>query len=578
MGAALIPLDVKPAQIDSPMQTIGGLMQMRSQITENALRQAQTQAQIAQTADVQAQAAQRQRAMQDQNTLQQMLADQQHPEYAKALGSGDTSFLNGKVSPQFQATISNQMVENLKNRAALTGTQLDNNVKAHDTIEQGLMGLQGLPSNADRVQQLHSLVGQWQQAGYLKDLPNAVQMAQQYDGSPEMTQKFASVNGLLYGMNQKAAAMQKEQASTAEAAGKGAQAQAEASKSTAEAQVLQRQADALRNLTPDNLNQQIDTVIDPSKYAGENARTKAMAQQAIKMGLPMTAVQATIKDGADRIGREEAAIAQAKATVPVKIQVGAGIEAAKNAVSALTPEALDMAAELYRSTGQMPQLGMRNPQAMRQILIRAAELGPINIASEQAAYAANKGSLIGLVKNRDAVSAFENTAGKNLDLLLQEGRKVIDSGSPWINTPLREIDAKALGNTDLPAFNAARQVAINEIAKVTSNPGLAGQLTDSARREVENFIPASATLAQTMNVAQVLRQDMQNRHQAYNQQIDDIQKRIGKGGNVQDNTTGGNNAPAANQFIRTSTGPGGHKIGQKADGGWYDVQTGAKVQ
>ena len=180
-------------------------------------------------------------------------------------------------------------------------------------------------------------------------------------------------------------------------------------------------------------------------------------------------------------------------------------------------------------------------------------MGPIDIGSEQAAYNANKASLTGLVKNRDAVSAFENTANKNLDLLIQQGQKVVDSGSPWINSPLRNVDAKLLGGTEVPAYNAARQVAINEIAKVTSNPGLTGQLSDSARHEVEGFNPANATFAQTLKVAKVLRQDMANRHQAYNEQIDDISKRIGQGGTVQE---GGGNAthPAATHRWNPTTG------------------------
>jgi hypothetical protein len=164
----------------------------------------------------------------------------------------------------------------------------------------------------------------------------------------------------------------------------------------------------------------------------------------------------------------------------------------------------------------------------------AAAKGPIDLASEASAYKANQSSLTGLVKNRDAVTAFESTAGKNLDLLLGQAGKIVDSGSPWINQPLRSVDQKGLGSEDLAAYNAARQVAINEVAKVTSNPALSGNLTDSARHEVEAFIPADATLAQTYRVAKILKQDMANRHQSYNDQIADISSRIGRGGVVND--------------------------------------------
>ena len=86
------------------------------------------------------------------------------------------------------------------------------------------------------------------------------------------------------------------------------------------------------------------------------------------------------------------------------------------------------------------------------------------------------------------------------------------------------------GSADLAAFNTARQVAINEIAKVTSSPGLSGTLSDSARHEVEAFIPENATLAQVLAVAKTLRADMKNRHESLDEQIRAIQKRIGGGG------------------------------------------------
>jgi len=36
--------------------------------------------------------------------------------------------------------------------------------------------------------------------------------------------------------------------------------------------------------------------------------------------------------------------------------------------------------------------------------------------------------------------------------------------------------------------------------------------------------------------------------------------------------------PVPNGFLRLADGPNGHQIGQKPDGGWYDIQTGQKVQ
>lgn len=195
----------------------------------------------------------------------------------------------------------------------------------------------------------------------------------------------------------------------------------------------------------------------------------------------------------------------------------------------MNQEAFDQAAEKYSSTGLLPPVG-RGPSGIalqRALMNRSGELHPNAVlAANSAEYKANSASLSKLQSNLDNVSAFENTANKNLDLFTGLAKKAIDSGIPLLNTPLRAA-AAGLGSEDQAALNAARQVAVNEIAKVTSNPGLSGQLSDSARHEIEAFNPANATYGQTLRVAQVLKQDMANRHQSTAEQIADIQKRLG---------------------------------------------------
>jgi hypothetical protein len=194
----------------------------------------------------------------------------------------------------------------------------------------------------------------------------------------------------------------------------------------------------------------------------------------------------------------------------------------------LSPEATTNAAQLYNQTGQLPPMGMgKQGAAVRSsILNRAAELsGVTNLAANKADYKADAASLSGLTKMRDAVTAFEDTAGKNLDLFLEQAKGIIDSGSPAINAPLR-FGAKLAGSGNQAAYAAARQVAINEIAKVTSNPTLAGQLSDSARHEVAAFSPENASLKQIYAVAKVLKQDMENRRITLDSKINEVHGRL----------------------------------------------------
>lgn len=197
---------------------------------------------------------------------------------------------------------------------------------------------------------------------------------------------------------------------------------------------------------------------------------------------------------------------------------------------ALTGPALDQAAHRFALTGVMPPAGMgKAGQATRvAIMNRSAELHPdANIGANAAFYSANKASMVKSLANYDAVAQFERTAGDNINLFLGQAKKIVDSGSPWINTPLREVNAKLLGNDELPAYNAARNVALNEIARVTSNANLSGQLTVSHQKEVQDFNPANATLAQTVHVANILKQDMANRKAESAQQLHNQGNRFG---------------------------------------------------
>ena len=225
------------------------------------------------------------------------------------------------------------------------------------------------------------------------------------------------------------------------------------------------------------------------------------------------------------------------------------LDVSGGATGGLSQDAIDQQAEKYFQTGQLPPAG-RGPAGVmlgRTIMQRANELHPNeSLAAGSGIFSANKKSLQEIQPKLDQVNAFENTSLKNLDLFTNLAQKAIDSGVPLLNAPLR-ASASMLGGQDQAAFNAARQVAINEIAKVTSSPGLSGQLSDSARHEVESFIPANATVGQIMKVASVLKQDMENRRQSYVEQIADIQKRMGgqsSGGENQNQNTTPKTKPA----------------------------------
>jgi hypothetical protein len=208
-------------------------------------------------------------------------------------------------------------------------------------------------------------------------------------------------------------------------------------------------------------------------------------------------------------------------------------------VTKLTPQGLDIAALNYRKTGVMPPLGMGDKGNRQAIINRAATLTPddmarieaggLDLAANRANYGADSGSLKKLQAQRDAITAFENTAQKNIDIFLETAGKVVDTGSPMANSIARVISGKMLGSPDQVKYDAARQVALSEIARIVQNPNLTGQLSDSARQEIEVFNPSNATLAQSVAVMRLLKRDMANRKQSLDDALKDVRGRIGGG-------------------------------------------------
>lgn len=202
-----------------------------------------------------------------------------------------------------------------------------------------------------------------------------------------------------------------------------------------------------------------------------------------------------------------------------KLQMGGG-------GSALTPEARKQNAIRFLKTGQLPSLGMGAAGAAgrRQIINDAAALDSgADLASNQASYGANKAALESSQKLADTTDAQEITASKNLDQFLDSAKHVTDTGSPLLNKPARWLDQN-MGDPEVAKFNAARQVAATEVARVLQG---GSQLTDSARHEIGDFAPADATGSQLAAVAQIIKRDMANRHAAQQQQLGTIKGRIG---------------------------------------------------
>jgi hypothetical protein len=195
----------------------------------------------------------------------------------------------------------------------------------------------------------------------------------------------------------------------------------------------------------------------------------------------------------------------------------------------MTQAAIDKAARMYNQTGILPP-GMGNLSgAMRKVVMnRAGEIEPdANPMANKAFYDANKHSMASSLKAYDTITSFERVARDNMNLAMDKLKPVVDSGSPWINKPLRLLDEKALGNADLPAFRAAQQVASNEYARITALAGQPGVLSDHARNEIMSVNPSDITAKQMLGVLSTYREDAKNRQKETAEQLSRIGNRFG---------------------------------------------------
>jgi hypothetical protein len=202
--------------------------------------------------------------------------------------------------------------------------------------------------------------------------------------------------------------------------------------------------------------------------------------------------------------------------------------------------ALDQQAENYFKTGVLPAGFSRSPGTTAAIIQRATALHPDgDLASSKATFSADTNSLKSLQKQFDGMTAFEGTALKNLDLYAQTAAKIPDLGAKFANVPLRMITGGMIGTDNMAALNAARQTASSEVAKVLSSATGSGVLSDTQKKEAQDIVDGNLPFSATMKVVNTLKQDMANRHQSYQTDIDTIRGRLGANPQTQTQQPGG---------------------------------------
>jgi hypothetical protein len=249
------------------------------------------------------------------------------------------------------------------------------------------------------------------------------------------------------------------------------------------------------------------------------------------------------------------------------------------ALGQMSDDAINKIVDQIAAGDQMPAWGMgKNATAIRiKIYNRLAEKYPtLDMAQQRAIYTTERANLQRQTTQLSAIRSYKDTALKNLEVFEQAAGKVIDTGSPWINGPLRAVMKDKLGSADQAVYDAARAVVMPELARIIQNPNLTGVLSNQARKEIDEILEGKANFRQIKRVIGMLKIDMNNRTGSMEKEIEATRKLLARppAGAVPDTAPAGGNP----QSIRMRTpGANGREISVPIDKVQEAISRGATI-
>lgn len=225
-------------------------------------------------------------------------------------------------------------------------------------------------------------------------------------------------------------------------------------------------------------------------------------------------------------------------------EIGSGPRFAKQVASpgdagGLTPQAIALLAkEAEKDKGVLANIGrgVQGAKDLRAIINKMGEnlegkSGP-GLADRRARFNSDRRSLDQIVPKYDAITAFENSAIAQGKVLVGLAQKVDTTGMPVMERWIRAGRKSIAGDEDVSEFHAQIYLFRAEAAKILTNPNLTGVVTDTARKEVEDFLPDKASAKQIERVVKRLEADFILRKTTMADQIQEIKDRMTAGGDA----------------------------------------------
>lgn len=172
----------------------------------------------------------------------------------------------------------------------------------------------------------------------------------------------------------------------------------------------------------------------------------------------------------------------------------------------------------YASYGERGQSNRNVINNAKASLLKESGLSEQDVVRQQAIAKAQVKSVGELIPMLNAVKAYETVAKGNGERVLELIGKVNTSGVPIINRA-EQIGKQATGSDDAAELLQVLQNYQTEVARIIANPRLVGQLTDTARKEIQEVVPSSMTPSQAARIVKRLNVEFELRERGLSESI-----------------------------------------------------------
>lgn len=199
----------------------------------------------------------------------------------------------------------------------------------------------------------------------------------------------------------------------------------------------------------------------------------------------------------------------------------------------MSDQAIQFAADSYRTTGKFPTTMGRNPAMQAKVLEKVAADAAAQgdtAASIDARAKARSASGEALKQNQKLLTATQGylaTMDKNLDKLTEVMGKVDTTGSPLINKALRAWQQGAVGDPDVAQYVTYLSSVQGEFAKLKSGSLGNAPSSDSARKEAADVINKYMNTGQIQALKEAMHQEGLNRVQSIQEESNVLQRSLG---------------------------------------------------